>query len=396
MALPAFAIRELPGLFDRERFGLNVSVGVAYLVADVLTSYSWMVPSLLRGDGVGFGPPALVALTLARGALEAVLFVVVVHRARETVTMVVMWGMAVALAGTLWRVGFHAIATEGWIARPILDPLALLSGFLYGAVMLYGIAWGMRRWGARTTAFTVGAAAAHVAHGVVLQIIWAATSTDIRFGLEGVISASMNGAANGLIFGGILFAGVARHLRLHGAPEAPRSAPARVGATPVAKAPGAAPAAPPDSSPPVTQHYFLCGADGDEGGRFVSGCESRRVPVGPAPARRLRARVFEGRFEGALRGALTGEAPFPGTELIGDRSRATKALSDVLRQLQAGQSEGGVNVLYLVTTSHHADAVRQAYRGLEAASRGGAMPLRMYVTESEEAAGALLAALDEA
>ncbi|MDP2954860.1 MAG: hypothetical protein Q8N53_00450 [Longimicrobiales bacterium] len=387
--------RELTALFDRERFGLNVSVGVTYFVGQMVVAFTWMVPPLLQGGGIGWNPPAYYAALVVSNALEAAAFVVVVHQARDVRSLLLAWGGASVVLGVAFRGVLKLLAFEGWSMDPLLDPVALTSSFAYGALFLYGTVLAVRRWATVPWSFMAGAAGGVALHAVAFRAAWALRESG--FGVSwlppAIIGGAISGAINGVILGGLFYAGVARHLK--GAsvavqPPGPsmRGAPATAPAVPLL--------APATSTPGARQHYFVCSNNPSLIKGFMD-VYAVAATAGCGEFRQLRASVFGPTFEAARRGDTGGSASFPGKEFMGQQSWPTTSLEQVLRQMQASESSGSLHVAYGATTSAHADWMQQVYQQLIGdALKQGILPFQMYVTESEEAAKTLLAALEAA
>lgn len=387
--------RELTALFDRERFGLNVAVGVTYFVGQLVTAFTWMLLPLLQGVGLGWNPPAYYVVMVARSALEATAFVVIVHRARDVGSLLVAWGTVSVVIGTAFRGVFALLALEGFSMRPILDPRAVASNFAYGALFLYGMVLAVRRWAALPKSFMAGAAGGLALHSVAFQVAWVIGDVgfDISWVTRIVMGGAINGVIDGVILGGLVYAGVAHHLKRASTGVQPPAANRAV-------APAAAPAvsvlATATSSSGSRQHYFVCSNNPSLIKGFMD-VYAVAATAGWGEFRQRRASVFGARFEAATRDAAARGTSFPGQEHMGQQSWATASLEQVLRQMQASESSGALHVAYGVTTSAHADWMRQVYQQLVGdALKQGILPFRMYVTERDEAAKALLSAFDEA
>jgi len=81
---------------------------------------------------------------------------------------------------------------------------------------------------------------------------------------------------------------------------------------------------------------------------------------------------------------------------MGEQSWGTTDLEKLFGQIRAAQAGGSVHVAYGATDSRRAEWMSTVYRRIVSESlKQGILPFRMYVTESDEAAAALLAALEE-
>ncbi len=219
-------IRELPTLFDRQRFGLNVLIGVGYFVAQELMQFTWMILSLLQGHGVGWSPAGYYLATLATGVLEAAAFVFAVHWVRNARALPFVWGLATVVFGVAVRGALNALALEGWPQQQVFAPLRIASSFVYGALLMFGLVLAVRRWGARLWTLIVGAASGFLVHAVVFQIVWSTTMPDRSVDWEHPASAILDG----VLLGGLIYAGLALHLKNAVAPLDRSSGRAAMGA----------------------------------------------------------------------------------------------------------------------------------------------------------------------
>ncbi len=201
-----------PQLFDPGRFGFNVLVGLTYLVAQVVTQFTWMIPSLVMGHGPSFNPGAYYLTALVLAVLEAIAFVAVVHLLRDARLQPLAWGVIAVLLGIAFRAVFSWRALEGWPMQPAFAPARLVSSFVYGFLFMLGFVLAVRLWGARLWSLMAGAAAGLLVHSVAFQIVWSATAPDRSFSWEAPIIAVFDGA----ITGGLIWAGVALHLARRG------------------------------------------------------------------------------------------------------------------------------------------------------------------------------------
>lgn len=387
--------RELTALFDRERFGLNLAVGVTYFVGQVVTAFTWMLLPLVQGASVGWNPPGYYVVMVAQRALEAAAFVVVVHRARDVGSLLVAWGAVSVGVGAVFRGVFRLLAFEGFSMRPIFDPVAMASNFTYGALFLYGMVLAVRRWAAVPWSFMAGAAGALALHAVAFQVAWVIREPGfaISWVTPIVMGGAISGAIDGVILGGLVYAGVARHLKRASIGVQP---PAANRAVAPATAPAVTVLAAATSTPGARQHYFVCSNNPSLIKGFMD-VYAVAATAGWGEFRQFRASVFGARFEAATRDAAARRTSFPGQEHMGQQSWPTTRLEQVLRQMQASESSGALHVAYGVPSSMHADWMRQVYQQLIGdALKQGILPFRMYVTESEEAAKTLLSAFDEA
>ncbi len=400
-------IRELTAAFDQDRFGLNVRVGVWYFVAQLITSVTWMIMPLLRGVDIGPSPFVYYLLLMALNGAEAAAMVVVLHRVREIGLLLATVGALSAASGAVMRGLLKLVAFEGWTVGAVFDPLSLGSGFAYGAALMLGLVVAVRRWGTVPRAFIAGGAAG-VAVPAPIFLAASFLTSDVGAGMAGsavlipmALSGVVTGALNGAIVGGLMYVGVAQHMKRRGIPAvavperqaapatAPVVSPAAVGTVPTPVATTHTP-----SSPDTRRHYFVCCGNPTLITAFMEVYGVARA-AGWGEFRRLRGSVFGGRFGEARTRATAASTPFPGTEFMGGQSWATSSLDQVLDQIQAGGS-GDVHVAYAITTAARAEWMTSTYETLVGeALKQGILPFRMYVTENDAAAAALLSALEE-
>lgn len=390
--------RVLTAVFDRERFGLNVEVGVWYFVAQLVTTFTWMIVPLVQGYDVGWNPWSYYGVVIVLNALEATAFVAVFHTVRDIMPLAAAWGGVSAGISAAWRGVIGMLAFEGWTVGPIFDPLALGSNFASGALFALGLAAGVRQLGVVPWAFAGGVAGASATSSVLYEVVRIITQEGVGF----IWANPVLGAFNGAIIGGLVYVGVARHLKRRGvsAPAASGAAPAAAGPAPVrgpspvvGPTPLAVPAA--AAAPVARQHYFVCCGSPSPITAFLDACRVARA-AGWGEFRELRASVQGEKFEGAERRAKGAATPFAGTEFMGEQSWGTTDLEKLFGQIRAAQAGGSVHVAYGATDSRRAEWMSTVYRRIVSESlKQGILPFRMYVTESDEAAAALLAALEE-
>jgi hypothetical protein len=400
-------IRELTAVFDQDRFGLNVRVGVWYFVAQLITSFTWMIVPLLRGWDVGPSPIMYYVALAAVSGGEAAALVVVLHRVRETWGLVAAVGAVAAASGAATRGVLKLFAFEGWTVGPIFDPLLVGSGFMYGAALMLGLVIAVRRWGTAPGSFMAGGAGGIAVQSAIFQTASLLTS-DAGTGIAGsasvipmVLGGVVSGGINGAVVGGLMYVGVAQHMKLRGVPAvavperqpvpafAPVASPGPVRTVPVPAATVHTP-----SSPGTRQHYFVCCGNPSMIAAFMEVYGVARA-AGWGEFRRLHASVFGGEFAATRRAAAAAEMPFAGKEVMGGQSWATSSLDQLLGQIQAGVS-GDVHVAYGITTAARAEWMKSTYETLIGEGlKQGILPFRMYVTESDAAAAALLGALEE-
>lgn len=388
-------VRALTAVFDRDRYGLDVEVGIWYFAAQMLTTFTWMIAPLVQGQGVGWNPWPYYLLMVVINAVEGAALVAVLHAVREVGPLLAAWGGVSVVVGAAFRGVIGMLAFEGWTVRPPLEPLMLGSSFVYGALFVLGLVVGVRQLGVVPSAFVGGAAAGSALHSLLFQIAWSVTQEGGSFSWSDPISSAINGA----IVGGLVYVGLARHMKRRGVTAGPMAE--RPGAAPAASAPATATATPGTaavaaSSPGSRQHYFVCCGSPAP---IEASMEAYRVAVaaGWGQFRRLRAAVQGGRFEDARKRAAEAGTSFPGSEFMGEQSWATSTLEKVLAQIRAAESEGSVHVAYGATDSRRVEWMQTVYRRLVGeALKQGIPPFRMYVTESDAAAAALVEALEEA
>jgi hypothetical protein len=278
------------------------------------------------------------------------------------------------------------------------------SGFAFGALFTLGLAAGVRQWGVVPWAFAGGAGAAGAVHSALYQLAWALTQEGgAFFSWPPLIAGAVNGAINGAIVGGLVYAGLSRHMKRRGVSAALARGPAAAAEAGPAAARGPSsvtgptpPAAPAAASTPwVRQYYFVCCGNPSPITAFLEACGVARA-AGWGEFRELRAAVSGEKFEGAERRAKGAATPFVGTEFMGEQSWATTTLEKLLGQIRAAQAGGSVHVAYGATDSRRAEWMSTVYRRIVSESlKQGVLPFRMFVTESEEDAAALLATLEE-
>lgn len=213
-------IRHLPSVFDRSRFGLNADVGAAYALAVLLFEASEYLVSPFLGDfdlGRSLAPyaAALAALVVLEGAV----FVGVVHGFGSTWPLVVAWGL---IAGA-FEACFRAVAGLFAVLPPDPLPAWLLtaSAAADGALLMGGLALGVRAWGVSGASFVLGATAACLVHAAPMRLALVAVRPDVAWGWAELLGWAV---VRGVVTGSLIYAGVAAHLTLS-APRSPPSSP---------------------------------------------------------------------------------------------------------------------------------------------------------------------------
>ena len=199
-----------PQLFDPGRLGLNVLVGLTYLVAQEITQFTWMVPSLILGQGPSFNPGAYYLIAFVLAVVEAITLVAVVHLLRDDRLQPVVWGVVAVVLGIAFRAAFNLLALEGWPMQPAFAPVRLVSSFIYGVLLILGLVLAVRLWGARLWSLAAGAAGGLVLHALIFQVMWTATGRPDRAFDFGHL---VNAALEGLIIGALIWLGVVWHLK---------------------------------------------------------------------------------------------------------------------------------------------------------------------------------------
>ena len=344
-------LRDFSAAFDTKRFGLNTRVGFTYFVAQLLMQATWM----------RLAPASYNVTQAALAALESVAFVWVLH-AVSGWGLIVAWGAVSAAMGALFLGALNLVSIEGLSVR-VLDPPALASSFVFGALFMLGMVVLVRRWGLGLRTLALGGAAGLLVHALVFQALWPALDggAEFRFDLNTVYRPVLFG----LLQGGLVWAGVAWHVRTV-----------------------------PESAGGPRQHYFVCCGNPSLIDAFMGVYDVARA-AGFGEYRRLRGSVFGAGFGEAKRDAAAARTAFPGRVYLGEQSWETSSLEQVLGEIQAGATQE-VHVAYGVTTAARADWMRLVYGQLLAdALKQGILPFRMYVTESEDAARALAGAFVE-
>lgn len=217
------SIRHLPAAFDRERWGLNLTVGAAYSLVVLLFEASEYLLLPFTGasggaSGGGFGLAVFYAATVVLVVLVGVAFTLVVHGVRRLWTLVLTWAAVAAAFEASFR-GLAALLAD-LPPQPLPDALLVAEAALDGALLLLGLAVAVGAWGVCAEAFVVGAVGACLVHAVPLKLVVAALRPDIAWGWPHFLGWAL---VRGLLTGSLLYAGVAAHfIARRSAPPGPR------------------------------------------------------------------------------------------------------------------------------------------------------------------------------
>lgn len=356
--------RSLPftGLFDIPRFGLNRSIGVALLLTYVFAEFSWMIPVLARGDPVGFNPAGYYLLTFGFDVLEAAVFVAAVHTLRRPLPLVAAWSGFALVRGVLWRAIFTTfpILPGGRLGVGIFEPALLLRAVVYGAVFMTALILAVRTWKVTLKAFLAGGVAALLVPTLLMS--WSRLRQPGGFEWASLLML----VANGLVMGGLLYAGLLRHYRRRGI-EAVEDTVRAAAAT------GRA-----------STFYYVCCHNRSLINAFAE-IFSVVTAVGWGRSRQYRLSLTDGRVDAARQLARERNQAFDGAQYLGTEREGVARMDDLLGRLQAA-GDREMHVLFAEMTDARASWVHEAYNTLLAdAMKQGILPFRMYSTKNADA-----------
>ncbi|MDP1890840.1 MAG: hypothetical protein Q8K55_08085 [Gemmatimonadaceae bacterium] len=349
--------RNLPfaALFDIPRFGLNVTVGLGLVLASVIAEFSWVIPALARGSSIGFNPMGYYLVNFSLHVLEAALFVAVVHRVHRTAPLVALWSGLTLVRGVLWRAVFtlFPVLPGGRLGMGIFEPALLLRSLVYGALFMLALILAVRTWKVTLKAFLAGGVAATLLPTVLVS--WSMFRSPGGFPWTTVVLI----VANGLVMGGLLYAGLLRHYHVRGIVlSTDRSF--------------------------LSTYYYICSTNRSLIHAFAE-IFSVAAAAGWGSARPCRLSLSDGRVAAARQLASAQNQPFEGTQFIGEDRVRVARMDDLLDRLQAG-GDSELHVLFAEMTDAHAAWVHEAYNTLlQDAATQGILPFRMYATKSPAA-----------
>lgn len=342
-------------LFDIPRFGLNVTVGFALVLASVIAEFSWVIPALARGENIGFNPIGYYLINFSLRVFEAALFVAVVHTVHRTAPLVALWSGLTLVRGVLWRSAFtlFPVLPGGRLGMGIFEPALLLRSLAYGALFMLALILAVRTWRVTLKAFLVGGVAALLVPTALVN--WSMFRSPGGFPWSTVVLI----VANGLVMGGLLYAGLLRHYRQRGVTlSTDRSL--------------------------LTTFYYVCSTNRSLIHAFAE-IFGVAAAAGWGRARPCTLSLSDGRANAARQLASAHNQAFDGKQYLGTDWVRVDRMDDLLDRLQAG-GDRETHVLCAEIADAHAAWVHEAYNTLLIdAVKQGILPFRMYTTKNPAA-----------
>ena len=198
-------------LFDTERYGLNIYVGIGYLVASVLAIFAWRIAFGIMGQEQHFNPPLdYYIIIFAFNFLEAALIVFLSHGVNKEWALPVFFGLGMIVLGMVQRILFSTIKIENMNFGSPLDLHNIIFNFIWAFFFMGGLVLIVKLWGPHLWSFILGLMLTFCVREIIMQLYYVARGSSFLFG------SLVYPVLNGLIFGGFIYAGLALHFRQKG------------------------------------------------------------------------------------------------------------------------------------------------------------------------------------
>ena len=207
------SVGTVPELFDVNRFGFNLIVGIGYFAALLIGMFIWPIISLVFAKySTHWEPISLIAVVIIFYALEAGGFLVIIHQIQNTGNLVLLFGGFIIVLGIFNRLVLQSLYPEVNMLHGILQPPALIMNFVYGALTMLALVAAVRLWGIKWWSFVLSFIMAFsLQRGfthIVLSLEGRSFSTDMVSVFSTIVEAT--------IFGLLIYAGLVIHMRKKG------------------------------------------------------------------------------------------------------------------------------------------------------------------------------------
>jgi hypothetical protein len=204
-------IRNYSSLFDRERYGLNIYVGIGCLVASILSIFTWKIVFNMMGFEQNFNPPLdYYIIIFAFSMLEAALLVFLSHGINKEWALPVFFGLGSILIGIGRSAMFSTIKIENINFASPFDLSNMIFIFLWAFLFMGGLVLLVKIWGIPLWSFVLGMMLTFCFREILNQLFYAAKGSSFFF------AALVPPVLNGIIFGGFIYGGLALHFRQKG------------------------------------------------------------------------------------------------------------------------------------------------------------------------------------
>ncbi|MFQ5569829.1 MAG: hypothetical protein ACE5G0_09155 [Rhodothermales bacterium] len=207
-------IRRYALLFDLDRYGINVLVGVGFLLASVLSLFIIpLIYAILGGYSFSFPPLIYLVTRLPLLIIEAAVFVILSYAIRREWLLPLAWGAFIALMGIGFRTVMSLISSD-MLFMPPFDVWSILSGFFWSAMFMAGLVLAVRLWGPRVWSLMLGPALCilPVILGIEVMDLFRFDTFSIMNSLTSFFASTFDAA----LTGALIYAGLALHLHQRG------------------------------------------------------------------------------------------------------------------------------------------------------------------------------------
>ncbi len=204
-------ITSYSSLFNRERYGLNIYVGIGYLVASILAIFAWRIVYGIMGQQSHFNPPLdYYIIIFAFNILEAALLLFLSHSIDKEWALPVFFGLGMIVIGIGQSAVFSTIKIENMNFAAPFDLSNLIFNFIWAFFFMGGLVLLVKLWGPHLWSFILGLMLTFCVREIVMQLYYVTRGSSFFFG------SLISPVVSGLIFGGLIFAGLALHLQQKG------------------------------------------------------------------------------------------------------------------------------------------------------------------------------------
>ena len=204
-------VKKYSSLFDTERYGLNIYVGIGYLVASILVIFTWRIAFGMMGFERDFNPPLdYYIIIFAFSFLEAALFLFLSHSVNKEWALPVFFGLGMIVLGIIRSIVFSTIKIENMNFASPFELQNIILNFIWAFIFMGGLVLIVKLWGPYLWSFILGMMLAFCVREILNQLYYVAKGSSFFF------EALIPQALNGIIFGGFVYLGLALHFRHKG------------------------------------------------------------------------------------------------------------------------------------------------------------------------------------
>jgi len=207
------SVSSVPELFDVNRLGFNLPVGIGYFAALLIGMFTWpIIGMVFKGYSFYLGPITATAVGIIFYVLEAGGFLVIIHRIQNTTNLVLLFGGFIIVLGIFHRLVIRLLDTDVNMLHGILQPQALVMNFIYGTLTVLALVAAVRFWGIKWWSFVLSFILAFILQGGITHIILSLEGKSLSLDVVNVISTIIDATVTGLL----IYLGLVVHLRKKG------------------------------------------------------------------------------------------------------------------------------------------------------------------------------------